>query len=64
MTRAPRNSYLGYRRSHYLKYLENESDESVVENFCENPYWQNFFGLEAFHHSLPCHPTILVKWGK
>ena len=24
---------------HYLKYLENESDESVVEKFCENPYW-------------------------
>ena len=27
---------------HYLKYLENESDESVVEKFCENPYWQYF----------------------
>jgi hypothetical protein len=24
---------------HYLKYLEDESDESVVEKFCENPYW-------------------------
>lgn len=49
---------------HYLKYLENESDESVVEKFCENPYWQYFCGLETFVHQLPCHPTTLVKWRK
>jgi IS5 family transposase len=49
---------------HYLKYLENESDESVVEKFCENPYWQYFCGLETFQHKLPCHPTTLVKWRK
>jgi IS5 family transposase len=42
---------------HYLKYLENESDESVVEKFRENPYWQYFCGLETFQHQLPCHPT-------
>ena len=47
---------------HYLKYLENQSDESVVEKFCENPYWQYFCGLEFFQHELPCHPTTLVKW--
>jgi IS5 family transposase len=47
---------------HYLKYLDNESDESVVEKFCENPYWQYFCGLETFVHKLPCHPTTLVKW--
>lgn len=47
---------------HYLKYLENESDESVVEKFCENPYWQYFCGLKNFVHKLPCHPTSLVKW--
>jgi IS5 family transposase len=47
---------------HYLKYLENESDESVVEKFCENPYWQYFCGCETFQHALPCHPTTLVKW--
>lgn len=49
---------------HYLKYLENESDESVVEKFCENPYWQYFCGFETFQHKLPCHPTTLVKWRK
>jgi len=25
---------------HYLKYTYNESDESVVERFLENPYWR------------------------
>lgn len=49
---------------HYLKYLENESDESVVQKFCENPYWQYFCGMETFQHRLPCHPTSLVKWQK
>jgi len=31
---------------HYLKYLFDESDESVVEKFVENPYWQFFCGGE------------------
>jgi IS5 family transposase len=47
---------------HYLKYLENESDESVIEKFCENPYWQYFCGFKTFQHDFPCHPTTLVKW--
>jgi len=49
---------------HYLKYLENESDESVIEKFCENPYWQYFCGFKTFQHRFPCHPTSLVKWRK
>lgn len=47
---------------HYLKYLFDESDESVVEKFVENPYWQFFCGCDYFEHELPCHPTSLVKW--
>jgi IS5 family transposase len=46
----------------YLKYTFNESDESVVDKFVENPYWQYFCGLEHFTHKRPCHPTSLVKW--
>jgi len=49
---------------HYLKYLENFSDESAVQMFCENPYWQYFCGMETFQHKVPCHPTTLVKWRK
>src|SRR5262245_15149459 len=47
---------------HYLKHTYNESDESVVEKWIENPYWQYFCGYEYFQHKLPCHPTLLVKW--
>jgi IS5 family transposase len=47
---------------HYLKYLYNESDESVVERWLENPYWQYFCGYEYLQHTLPLHPTSLVKW--
>ena len=47
---------------HYLKHTYNESDESVVEKWVENPYWQYFCGYEYFQHKLPCHPTLLVKW--
>ena len=35
---------------HYLKHTYNESDESVVERFLENPYWQYFCGFEYFQH--------------
>jgi IS5 family transposase len=47
---------------HYLKALYDESDESVVSKWVENPYWQYFCGEEDFQHQLPCHPTSLVKW--
>ena len=47
---------------HYLKYTFNESDESVVERWVENPYWQYFCGYEFLQHELPLHPTSLVKW--
>lgn len=47
---------------HYLKYLFDESDESVVEKWVENPYWQFFCGRTFFEHELPCHPTSLVRW--
>src|SRR6185295_1579544 len=47
---------------HYLKALYDESDESVVGKWVENPYWQFFCGEQYFQHDLPCHPTTLVKW--
>src|SRR5215207_1517147 len=47
---------------HYLKYLFDESDETVVAKFIENPYWQHFCGCLYFEHELPCHPTSLVRW--
>jgi len=49
---------------HYLKAMFNESDESVVSRWVENPYWQYFCGFEYLQHKLPLHPTSLVKWRK
>ena len=47
---------------HYLKNAYDESDESCVERFLENPYWQYFCGFEHFQHEFPLNPTTLVKW--
>jgi hypothetical protein len=49
---------------HDLKALYDESDESVVSKWVENPYWQYFCGEVQFQHQFPCHPTTLVKWRK
>ncbi|TLN11868.1 IS5 family transposase, partial [bacterium] len=49
---------------HYLKHAYNVSDESVVDQFLENPYWQYFCGFEHFQHQFPLNPTSLVKWRK
>jgi IS5 family transposase len=48
----------------YLKYTYNESDESVVERFLENPYWQYFCGYEYFQHEFPLDTSSLVRWRK
>jgi len=47
---------------HYLKHTFNESDESVVERFLENPYWQYFAGLTYFTHQLPINPSSMTRW--
>ena len=49
---------------HYLKNVYDESDESCVDRFLENPYWQYFCGFEHFQHEFPLEPTTLVKWRK
>ncbi len=47
---------------HYLQGMYDESDESVVSKWVENPYWQYLYGEITFQHHLPCHPTTLEKW--
>ncbi len=46
----------------YLKHAFNESDESLVERWVENPYWQYFCGFDTMQHKPPLHPTSLTKW--
>ena len=45
-----------------LKHLRDVSDESVVEQFSENAYFQYFCGMEAFRTDAPCVPTELVEF--
>lgn len=47
-----------------LKQLYNLSDESVVERWIENPYFQFFSGETVFQWEFPCHPTDLVYFRK
>ena len=47
-----------------LKQLYNLSDESMVDRWVENPYFQFFTGETVFQWSFPCHPTDLVYFRK
>ena len=47
---------------HYLKHAFDESDESVIDRWVENPYWQYFCGFDYMQHECPIHPTSMVKW--
>jgi IS5 family transposase len=47
---------------HYLKHMYDESDESVVERWVENPYWQYFCGFEYLQHELPIDPSSMTRW--
>jgi len=47
-----------------LKQLYNLSDESMVDRWVENPYFQFFSGETVFQWSFPCHPTDLVYFRK
>jgi IS5 family transposase len=58
---APIRVYVGL---HYLKHSYNESDESVLYRFLENPYWQYFCGFEYFQHSLPIDPSSMTRFRK
>ncbi|MBL8329541.1 MAG: IS5 family transposase, partial [Rubrivivax sp.] len=46
----------------YLKHAFNESDEGVVERWCETPTWQYFSGQDYFEHRWPCDPSLLVRF--
>ena len=45
-----------------LKYLRNLSDESVVEQWSENAYYQYFCGMQKFTPVAPCAASELVHF--
>jgi IS5 family transposase len=47
-----------------LKRLFDESDESVLDRWVENPYCQYFCGEVYFCHQLPFDRTELIKFRK
>ena len=47
-----------------LKQLRNLSDESVVEQWMENVYYQYLSGEKSYACGLPCVPTELVEFRK
>lgn len=47
-----------------LKQLENLSDERVVLQWKQNPYYQYFCGEKNFQTQTPCHATELVHFRK
>ncbi len=46
----------------YLKATYKESDETVVEKWLENPYWQYFCGEKYFQTKCPINPTMMTKF--
>ena len=47
-----------------LKHLRNLSDESLVEQWGENAYYQYFCGMQEFTPSAPCASSELVHFRK
>lgn len=47
-----------------LKYMYNLSDESVVDRWMENPYWQYFTGEVNFQTCKPFDPSEFVHFRK
>ena len=47
-----------------IKEMFKESDESVVERWIENPYWQYFTGEDFFQNKQPFDPSEFVHFRK
>ena len=47
-----------------LKHLRNLSDESLVEQWSENAYYQYFCGMQEFTPSAPCASSELLHFRK
>lgn len=48
----------------YLKHAFDESDESLVARWVENPYWQFFCGFHYMQHDPPVDSSMMSKWRK
>ena len=46
----------------FLKYMYDISDQDVLNNWCENSYWQYFCGGEFFEHEPPTNQSTMSRW--
>ena len=46
----------------YLKYLHNLSDEKVIKQLIQNPYWQHFCGYVCFQKKAPLEASSLTRF--
>lgn len=46
----------------FLKYMFAMSDQDVLDNWCENPYWQYFCGGVFFEHEPPTDQATMSRW--
>ena len=46
----------------YLKYLHDLSDEKVIKQFLQNPYWQYFCGFICFQKEAPLEGSSLTRF--
>ena len=44
-----------------LKQLKNLSEEEIIEQWKQNPYYQYFCGFNEFQIAYPCHLLFLTK---
>ena len=47
-----------------LEHMYGLSDEEVVQQWVENPYWQLFCGYDHLQWKFPINPSSLCKWRK
>jgi IS5 family transposase len=45
-----------------LQHMKGLSDEQVVEQWVQNPYWQYFCGYDYLQWEFPCDPSSLTRW--
>ena len=46
----------------FLKYMNDLSDQEVLDRWCENPYWQYFCGGIHFEHTPPTDQATMSRW--
>lgn len=47
-----------------LQHMHGLSDEQVVAQWVQNPYWQYFCGYDYLQWALPSDPSSLTRWRK